>query len=196
VIGLEGLPRFAEAIRRYFGADEIVPPGVIALTEGGVHPELLHHMGIRRWASGLVQIGANVGAVGLVEIFNPPQVPGLQPLIVVVTLAAVINSVAAGTYHLRVDGGAGAVPAANTPLDTRNPGVQSQNRISNAAVGPSGIFLEQLTVPATTDGVFRTLPFVLGPGHRLNIWNTTQNQALFAEFAGFEYLARSEEVAA
>jgi hypothetical protein len=197
VIGLESLPRIAEGIRRYFGADEVVPPGIIALTEGGVHPELLHHMGIRRWTTGPVVIGAAVGNLGMIEVFNPAQVPSLQPLIVVVTRAIVTSVVAAvNICQLTLDGGAGAVPTANLPLDTRNPGIQSLNRISNASVGVSGVKLDQIIIQANNDGEFRVLPFVLGPNHRLNIWNTNPNTALTVVMSGFEYLGRSEELAA
>jgi hypothetical protein len=95
-----------------------------------------------------------------------------------------------------LDGGAGAVPTANLPLDTRNPGIQSLNRISNASVGVSGVKLDQIIIQANNDGEFRVLPFVLGPNHRLNIWNTNPNTALTVVMSGFEYLGRSEELAA
>jgi hypothetical protein len=195
VIGLESLPRVAEAARRYFGADEIIPPGFIL---GLQRFEWEALQLIRWWTTGSVTIAANAGNVSHIEVFNPVQVAGNQPLLVVVTRAKVLNPVAA-TYLFNIDGAAAAVPAANTPLDTRVPGVQSQNRILNTTVGTSGVSIDSRSVAAGEVGEdfeFTVLPVLIGPSHRAQIWCVTQNQPLTVVMQGYEYLARSEEIAA
>jgi hypothetical protein len=208
--GLESSPRYAEAIRRIFFGDqppELMPPGFLI----NVDPVEWHWAYRQRdWTTGNIGVAANAGNVGHIEVFNPGTAGGGldlqgQPLLVVVTLAKIVNP-AAETYLLTLDGAAAGTPAQNQVLDTRFPfpgtggGALSQNRIANNTVGTSGISLDQHNGVAGQDFLFDLLKVsdergvVLSAGHRLQIWGGTQNTAIFGVFAGYEYIGKAEEL--
>jgi hypothetical protein len=194
VIGWEGLPRLAEAIRRFTGSEEIVPPGFLV---GVDPPEFQFLKNVRLWTTGLVTVAANAGNVSHIEVANPGS-----SLIVVVTKAKVLNPFLNASYLLTLNGAAAATPAQNTARDTRQSGniVQSINRIANNTVGTSGISIDEVFAGvAGTTLYFDGLPFVLTPnlplGNRLGIFNTTQNSPLTVVIEGYEYNARAEELA-
>lgn len=191
MIGLENLPRLAEFVRRWAGAEEIVPPGVIAQVD---RPEWQWLYQARLWSSGVITVAANVGNVSEIEMFNPAQRD--STLIVVITMVKVINQLAGVAYTLTLNGGAGAVPAIGVPRDSRIlGGTQAVSRISNGSVGVSGLFLDRITGVLGADKTFDVLPVILAPNNRLNVWNGTQNSPITAVFAGYEYNGRAEELA-
>lgn len=187
-----------EFVRRHLGEeghlDSHSPELGLHYVLANDRPEHFWHKGERFWTTGPVTIAAAVGNVSEVEVFNPPG----SGVIVVVTYAA-SQAGAASAYLLTIDGGAGAVPVANTPIDTRVAGIVSQNRISNASVGVSGTLIDRRTGTAGADLLFEhqdaTRPLaILSPNHRLNLWCGTVNTALTAIFKGYEFTALPMEL--
>jgi hypothetical protein len=190
VVGYDVVARIGEMIRRVFGQEEIVPPGVIVWNDRreGALPA-----GVRWWTTGDTFIAANAGNISWVEVLNPAN----SNLIVVVTKAKAINTAAVQAYFLRLNGAAGGTPIANNALDGRAPNnqVMSQNRIGNNAAGLSGLKIDGRTSSGVGgDALFDFEPVILRPGDRLAVQSQTVNAALLACLQGYEYTARAEEL--
>jgi hypothetical protein len=190
VLGWDAVPRFSEFIRRFTGQEEIVPPGLVVQAD---RPEWQFLQGVRLWTSGPITVAGAAGNRSKVEV------PNLSAsLMIVVTRAGILGALgAAGLYFLTMDGPAQGAPTQNFSRDPRSPGllVQSVNRIGNAAGGVGGNLLDRLTADTVNrDYDFQhALPATITPGHNLQIWNDTLNQAVVAIFAGYEYNMRAEE---
>jgi len=182
----ENIPRMKEAVRRLWGEEEIVPPGIILAND---RPEWYAVKRERLWATSVTE-GAGAGRPQF-DIANEPAVGGL--LIVVVTSISIFSPVA-GLYVLTLDAAQGAAPTANLTRDFRNSGIQSKNRILNT-VGASGIIIETRNSPAGgPDFQFLNLPVILTQSHRLSVFGVAAS-ALNINAAGYEFNARPEELA-
>jgi hypothetical protein len=192
LVGFEGEPRFGELVRRVYGNEEIVPPGVIIELEkfeAAIHKRELW------WSTGRMTIAANPANVSHVEVFNN------SIDLVAVVVGAVIVGQAVGGYLLSIDGAAGAVPAVLNALDTRNPGIPGGlvSRILNTTVGVSGIIIDEVSTIAADAGrnitfeIFKRASVAIHPTHRLCIFNETQNQPLSAFMFGYTRRMRPEE---
>lgn len=177
-----------EAVRRLWGEEEVVPPGIIL---GNDRPEYFAVKRERLWSSGLIFVAGGAGRAS-VEISNDPVVNGL--LIVVVTGCKAVNPPAGG-YTLRLDAAGAGTPTANLSRDPRNSGIQSKNRIQNA-IGASGIELDSGQAPAGgADLLVQTaLPVILTQSHRLTLFGVAA-AAISVVFSGYEFNARPEELA-
>ncbi len=189
--------RYADFTRRVLGEEirfDSVAPELMPVIELGVvdRSEWLYPQGVRLWTTGPVQIAAAIGNFGKIEIPNTSD-----NLVIVVTVVRVLASVAAGTYEITMDGPAQGTPTHNFARDSRVPGlkVQSLNRIGNGAGGVGGNILDEITVPIAQDGVFSGGPWVITPGHNLQLWDLTTNQLLRGLFDGYEYNSLPQELA-
>lgn len=175
-----------EAVRRLWGEEEVVPPGIIL---GMDRPEYFWIKRERLWVAD-VGVAAGAGRSS-VEIANDP-VPG--GLLVVVVTGCKIAAPANGVYTLRYDAAGAGTPAANQSRDSRNSAIQSKNRIQNA-IGASGIEVDTGNAINQAD-LFLTaaLPFILTQSHRLTIFGPAAS-LITAIFSGYEFNARPEELA-
>jgi hypothetical protein len=186
----------ADFVRRHLGEEAVL--GSVS-PELGINYVLAQDRAEWYWEKGetlwafQATIAANAGNVGHIEVFNPAA----SGFIVVVTDAEVQDGLGANTWGLHYDGAAGGAPVQNDVRDTRVNGLKavSQNLILNTTVGVSGIQIARRTAPANNSVVFKQgLPFVLTPGHRLQIWSFTVNLGFTGGMAGYEYRAKPEEL--
>jgi hypothetical protein len=193
-------PQISEFIRRYLGEEldtsTVSPELAVQLIAELDRPEWFFLRREVLWAFEAA-IAANAGNVGHIECLVPAVA---IDLIVVVENIRVRAPVAGTIYSVRYDGAAGAVIVNNDVRDTRTPGLKarSQNAILNTTVGASGIIVERMVGPASQvdiilgDVTSCALPFVLSAGHRLQVWNETQNQVLQVSMGGYELQLKPE----
>lgn len=191
--------RYADAARRLFGEDlqlgTFAPELAAGITFQSDRPEWYYPLGSRLWTTGPVQVAAAAGNRSKIEI------PNLSTnLLIVVDRVRVMIIQAAGGYQLTMDGPAQGTPTQNFSRDSRQQGllVQSINRIGNGAGGVGGNVLDEVNAVAADvggDKDFRGGPWVIHPGHNLQLWSTTVNQILRGIIYGYEYNARPEELA-
>jgi len=204
------LQRQNDWLRSYFGArsgepiHELAPELVAALILESDRPETMALQHTFPWSSGLMTIAAAVGNIGTAQIINPTN-SGL--LVVVQGAKVTAKATGGGVMRITLDGaliGAGQAP--NISLDSRarvvagQPVVASLNAISNATAGTNGVIVDQFTTPTqlagedAESGLLKVRPVILTPGHRLNIWDTTPNEAANFILWGYERPIESTEL--
>jgi hypothetical protein len=191
-----------ELVRRMLGEElqlgSVSPELGLMLALEVDRPEWYFLRSERLFSTGLLQIAANVGHVGQIDLFNPVG----SGIIIVIRGIVIYSGIAAQSYTLTLDGGAaGGAAAQNFVLDQRWPlayRTAGQNFIGNAAVGVSGNIIEQrIAQTGALDIIFETpkvTGLIVAPGRRMNVWCQTQNSALGATIMGYERIARPEEL--
>jgi hypothetical protein len=161
-------------------------------------PEWFFLRSERLFSTGRLTIAANAGHVSQVDLLNPSN----SGIIIVVRYVVLLQTVAGTIYSLMLDGGAaGGAAAQNLVLDQRWPlayKAAGQNFIGNGAVGVSGNEIDSIQPLSTATQQEFPLPtrlgFILAPGRRANVFSNTQNQAINVIMAGYERIARPEEL--
>lgn len=195
--GYEAVPRYAELIHRVFGEDvDFVPPGMLLELD---RPEWRIYKREKMWTTGRVQIAANVGNLGRVQVLNRVNSGILSVVTHLSALVTVTTSV-----RLTVDAAAAATPAPCLALDTRlpfnagagAPTVSTQSLIANNTAAVSGYLVGEF---GATGGVWSpvyTLPYpvVLDETHNFTAFDTTVNDLFAVYIYGYERTARPEEL--
>jgi hypothetical protein len=184
--------RYADMLRRYLGEDiefgSVSPELAVGIIQELDRPEWFFLRQETLWGFA-TSIGANAANVGHVECLVPAAATDL--IVVVEDISVAFTG--ASTYDIRYDGAAGSAIINNDVRDTRLPGLKarSQNAILNTTVGVSGILLDRLRGVVGGNVQFTqftspALPFVLTAGHRLQVWDNTQNEQLNVAMGGYE----------
>jgi hypothetical protein len=194
VIGYEAVPRFAEGLRRVYGSEDLVPPGV-TVDSVETSPELRFAMGERWWGVQQTNAAQGAGVFGALGINNPP---GSKVIVVVLSIDNFDN---ANGVNVEVQRGAQvANGAANIrTFDSRSKVIAMAQLGQKTAGGTlfvgrpsvvvSGVSANTQTQSRTPPGWFA----VLAPGDSLYCECAAANAAMSLQFIGYERQCREEE---
>lgn len=196
MIGLQNVRRYAEAVRRVFGSEEVVPPGFLLEVD---RPEWGIHKGDYKFTTGLMTVAGVANNVGRCQVLNPAGSGRLVVITHFMTLTGALSTVWA-----TIDAAAAGAPAPNLAVDTRipinagagAPTVVSDNLIANNNPTISGYNYFRFSSPANQWGALQTLPVavILAPTHNFTLFDTLVADPFSAFIYGYEREARPEEL--
>jgi hypothetical protein len=194
MIGFPAAPRYAEAVKRLTGDEDLVPPG---LTLESDRPEWSY---IKREGLGItdVSIGATVGQFGILGLANPIG----SKMLLVVTGAAIVTI---SNQVITVNVFTGAPPVGSSGVgmyrDSRWRSWATQvgtiiQTIGGTLAAKPGIPVWRYQALANQPiQLLPWFPFVVAPGSQLMLVNSVVNEVMAADFAYSVRPATPEELA-
>lgn len=186
MIGFESAPRYREAVRRLFGDEELVPPGIVLEDD---RPEWSYVKREARWAR-FFQSPAVAAQFGVVIIQNPLKTNVLATISTVLLIAPAgfsLRGIVSTTLSVPT------TPLVAIPMDSRLKPASSSLVvfITSNAGGAGGTVGPVIAAPA----VPFTEAITLAPGSQLQLFGTIVNTAFDVDVIWRERPAVAEELA-